>query len=178
MTLDMLNEAADLMREGNIQAYTIIFNKLFKQIYHFANKILNDRDEASDCAQKALMKLWEKRVKFKGFENVKAFTYLVARNDAFNTLQRITRNHKSHKEILYLSKKEDTNYLIIQADVIAWYYDHLYLLPPQCKRVIEMCMMNKNSTEIAKEMGITRKTVLNQKLKGQEILHKEYHKLF
>lgn len=173
-----LNRAVDLMREGNIQAYTIIFNELFKQIYHFTNKLLNDRDEAADCTQRALMKLWEKRVKFQSFENVKAFTYLVARNDAFNTLQKITRTNKSHKEILYLSKEEDTNYLIIQADVIAWCYDHLYLLPPQCRRVIEMCMMNKNSTEIAEKMGITRKTVLNQKLKGRDILYKEYHKLF
>lgn len=160
--------------EGDIGTFQKVYRTLYPAIYHFANKLIADEMEAKDITSETFIKVWHKRSDLVSFENIKAFAYIVARNACFNYLQSVHRKSNSHKEILYLNNEEDNqliNYEIINADVIQELHRQIELLPPQCGLVFKhMFFFGKNSTQVAEEMGITRKTVLNQKLKAIALL--------
>lgn len=160
--------------QGDTTVFTKVFRALYPAIFHFANKLLKDSDQAEDIASETFVKVWNKRAELVSFDNIKAFAYIVARNAAFNHLQSVTRKGESHKEIFYLSKDADEQLLdfeMINADVIAELHNEIEFLPPQCGIVFKkMYFERKSSDEVAKEMGITRKTVLNQKLKAISLL--------
>lgn len=43
-------------------------------LYRFAKSLLNHREEAEDCVQEVMVKLWTKRKTLAGVVNLKAFT--------------------------------------------------------------------------------------------------------
>jgi len=160
--------------EGDIGTFQKVYRTLYPAIYHFANKLIADEMEAKDITSETFIKVWHKRSALVSYENIKAFAYIVARNACFNYLQSVHRKSNSHKEILYLGNEEDNqliNYEIINADVIQELHRQIELLPPQCGLVFKkMFFFGLNSSQVAEEMGITRKTVLNQKLKAIAML--------
>ncbi|HSC38434.1 MAG TPA: sigma-70 family RNA polymerase sigma factor [Chitinophagaceae bacterium] len=159
---------------GDIATFSKVYRTLYPAIYHFANKLIADESEAKDIASETFIKVWHKRSDLVSYENIKAFAYIVARNACFNHLQSVHRKSVSHKEILYLNSELDEqliNYEMINADVIQELHRQIELLPPQCGLVFKrMFFEGKNSTQVAESMGITRKTVLNQKLKAIALL--------
>ena len=160
--------------QGDIGTFQKVYRTLYPAIYHFANKLIADEMEAKDITSETFVKVWNKRSDLVSYENIKAFAYIVARNACFNYLQSVDRRSRSHKEIRYLNSEEDEqliNYEMINADVIQELHKQIELLPPQCGLVFKkMYFYGKNSTQVAEEMGITRKTVLNQKLKAIALL--------
>jgi len=158
---------------GDTNVFARIYRELYPAIYHFTNKIVNDADQAEDIAAETFVKVWNKRGNLVSYDNIKAFAYVVARNAAFNYTQTVNRRNLSHKEILYLSSEEDqfVDFEVVNADVIGELHHQIEQLPPQCGLVFKnMFFHGKNSSQVAEEMGITRKTVLNQKLKAIALL--------
>lgn len=160
--------------EQDVKTYEYLFKKYWKAVFHYCNKILKDDSEAAkDVAEEAFIKMWLHMPKFESEENVKAFVYIVAKNNCFNLLQQIQRRGKDHKEISRTTEYfEEIDFDIINAEVISYVYNSLHLLPPQCGETIRLFLKGHTSNEIAAKMKITRKTCLNQKLKGISILNK------
>lgn len=168
------NSMITAFNAGDVETFSKVYRSLYPAIYHFCNKLVADENEAKDIASETFIKVWHKRSDLVSYENIKAFAYIVARNACFNHLQSVTRKTKSHKEILYLNSNDDEqliNFEMINADVIAELHHQIEQLPPQCGLVFKLMFFHgKNSTQVAEEMGITRKTVLNQKLKAIALL--------
>lgn len=159
---------------GDVGTFSKVYRTLYPAIYHFCNKLVADESEAKDIASETFIKVWHKRSDLVSYENIKAFAYIVARNACFNHLQSMQRKGRSHKEILYLNSNDEEqliNFEMINADVIQELHFQIEQLPPQCGLVFKlMFFKGKNSSQVAEEMGITRKTVLNQKLKAIALL--------
>jgi RNA polymerase sigma-70 factor (ECF subfamily) len=159
---------------GDVDTFSKVHKTLYPAIYHFANKLLADENEAKDIASETFIKVWHKRSNLVSYENIKAFAYIVARNACFNYLQSVQRKTNSHKEIRYLNSELDEqllNFEMINADVIQELHRQIELLPPQCGLVFKLMYFDaKNSSQVAEQLGITRKTVLNQKLKAIQLI--------
>jgi len=171
---DFDNQMIAAFNAGDVGTFSKVYRTLYPAIYHFCNKLVADENEAKDIASETFIKVWHKRSDLVSYENIKAFAYIVARNACFNHLQSVNRKSKSHKEILYLNSNDEEqliNFEMISADVIQELYSQIEQLPPQCGLVFKlMFFKGKNSSQVAEEMGITRKTVLNQKLKAIALL--------
>ena len=159
-----LEAVALQFREGKEEALSIIFNHMFKAIYHFCAKILKDEELSRDIAQGTFIKAWENRAKFESFHNIKSFLYLVSRNTCFNELGKAKVKTAAHKSILYLSEvSEEMTFKVVESEILAYMYECIEALSPRKKQVLKLFLQNINSTEIARMVGATRKTVLNQK---------------
>lgn len=161
--------------EQSVSSYTVYFNKYYKMVYYYCNRMLKgDEDMAKDIISSVFAKLWDNMHRLEpdreGIKtsNVKAFLYICAKNELYNVFQTRKRRRTVNVEILpeeYHPLDEDMpDFDIINVEVIKFIHASIPTLPPQRGKVMKLLFQGFNSTEIANKCNCTRKTVLNQKL--------------
>jgi RNA polymerase sigma-70 factor (family 1) len=159
--------------KGNIATFALVYRQLYPAIYRFTNKMIENEAESQDIASESFLKLWNKRGGLQSIDNIKAFLYQVARNHCIDHLRSSRSKTKSHKELLYLSNESEiiANNHVINAEIINEINLEIKNLPTKCGKVFELMFIHgKNSKEVAEEMGITKKTALNHKLKAVTLI--------
>ena len=58
---NMKDQLAARIKLGDEQAFELFFRKYYVRLCAFANKFLNDPDEAKDIVQEVFSKIWEGR---------------------------------------------------------------------------------------------------------------------
>lgn len=81
------SELWDQVCLGNQQAYASLHRQLYTCLYHYANRILNDQDDANDVIQELFVKLWDKRTTIGKIQHVKSYFYRALRSTAINHLR-------------------------------------------------------------------------------------------
>lgn len=157
--------------------YEVLFKKYWKEIFYFCRKRLSgDEDAAKDIAEESFIKAWNAYHKFQSEENAKAFIYIVAKNACVNALQALRRHNKVDIDLpifeLLIYDGTEQDVFIIESEVIAFIHREIKKMPKGMREAIELLMAGYNSTEAAKRSGISRKTILNQKLKAIAHLRK------
>lgn len=162
-------------------SYHIIFKKYWKAIYNFCNKKLLEEDEAKDVAQNTFIKLWHKLQDIEGEPHAKRFLYTCAKNECMNVLTTIKRRPFVELSSIADIVIEEPNfdYDVIASDVTAYIFELIEIMPLRRKQVIKLFFTGLKSHLIAKKLGITRKTALNQKLTAiaelREAIKLKYH---
>lgn len=157
--------------------FQIIYKKYYRQILHYSNKILSANqviyhyELAEDLTQESFVAAYERWDTFETELNIKHFLFLCVQNKTYNKLSELKRREKDHKAILHLSSDvELPDYLAMNSDIIGFILEQLENLPPVCGVIVKLYFKGLTSHEIAAKLHITRKTALNQKLKGIGLL--------
>lgn len=158
--------------ERTIPTYNRLFKKHYRAILNFCNKKLLDKDAGKDVAQNTFIKLWANIEKLESDINAKRFIFICARNECFNVLEVRNRQRKVDPEALTetLFENMTLDFDIIEADVMGYLYECLKDLPERNQATIRLYLKGYNSHQVAKQLGCTEKTALNQKLKAITIL--------
>lgn len=160
--------------KGDILSYEEVFRIFNKKIYSFSFRYLKDRDEAESVVQEVFLKLWENCKKLDKNSNLNAWLFTVT----FNAIRKRFRK-------MALDKKFTENLSAFQSgntDEISEieYYDllnramHLIdKLPPQQKKVFLLRKDKElSSSEIAKQLKLSKKTVENHLNRARTFLRK------
>lgn len=157
--------------------FQTIYKRYYREVLYYSNRIFSSNkigdhwELAQDCVQEAFVAAYKHWDKFQSDINVKAFLYLVAKNNTLNKLSDIKRHDKSHKEIAYLTKEaEIPDYLAMNSDIIGFILEQIETLTPQRSIIIKLYFKGLTSHEIAAKLGITIKTALNTKRQATEEL--------
>lgn len=158
--------------EGNSVAVQHLFKLHYRALVYFANKLINDPQEAEDIVINTFVKLLDKRVSFESLRNIKSFLYTTVRNSCLDYLRHMNRRSSWHKEISYLSEtNEEVEDEMMKARILQEIYNEIETLPSQCRLIFKLIFINGlSSKQISEQLGITAKTVLNQKLKAVRLL--------
>lgn len=158
--------------------YEKLVKKYHQRIFYYCRRLLKDDwVTAEDITQEAFVKMWQKYLEFASEENIKAFLYLVARNACFNELQRIKRQQCEDidlpifQSLLFETPLYDIS--IIETEVISFIKEEIQKLPRGMREAITGLLSGDKSKVAAGKLGITRKTILNQKLKTIKYLRKQ-----
>jgi RNA polymerase sigma-70 factor (ECF subfamily) len=164
-------------KEGNVRAFQEVFEEFFPSLCYFAERLISDREEAEDIVLEVFTRLWQRKEHFETKANIKAFLYISTRNTCLNFLKYRERKEASSKEWQYLSEADAPtgyDYELINALVMQTVHEQVKALPPQCREVFKLIYFdNLTSAEVAARLGITTKTVLNQKLKAIRLIRTE-----
>src|SRR5258708_35582513 len=76
-----------LFRDGDRNAFQLVFDKYYRSISYFALKILRDDSFAEDIASETFRKAWDRRDKFATPRHLENFLYLVTRNSCISHLR-------------------------------------------------------------------------------------------
>lgn len=162
------------LQEGKTAAFDRIYRANYYAIYSFARRFTGEDIEAEDITAETFVKFWQLRERFQNVSNIKAFLYLTARNACFDYL-RFTKRKTQHIEEFqkFLQEDQFNNFQSheIRGEVLSRIYRAIEELPQQCRQVIKLSFLEglKNE-EISHLMGISDKTVRNQKALGLKIL--------
>lgn len=174
------------------EAVKELFNQLYKPLIYFAEKLVNNKQEAEDIVGTSFFKLTGRIEQFSSSRDVKAFLYVTTRNECLDYLRRMARFERSQEQLQYLMDYTDAQAddEMLRARILQEVYNEIEQLPPQCRKIFKLIYTRGMSTrEIAEEMELSPQTVLNQKAKALNLLrgilakknlmpHSEFFQLF
>jgi RNA polymerase sigma factor (sigma-70 family) len=94
MTTVLPTEDADLVvlaRRGGVDAFAVLYERYFAEIFDFLTRLLRDRDEAADVAQDTFVKAFERLGHIKNPASFKSWLFTIAHRNALNRIKRSKR---------------------------------------------------------------------------------------
>jgi RNA polymerase sigma-70 factor (ECF subfamily) len=147
------------------------FQEYFEGLHRYAFTILKDSEEARDAVQAVFLKLWEKRAMIDEGQSVKSYLYTSVYHHCLN-IKRHTKVKKEYLSTRTGTDQERTDHLVSK-ETSRQIIRHLESLPPQCKLIFFMSRFEeKKYADIAKELGLSVKTVEAQIGKALTLLRK------
>lgn len=146
-----------------------IFETMYPRLYGYALKYLKEETAAEDVVENVMLKLWEKRERFKGVKNLHSYLYSMVRNAALDHLSRNSRS-VSYEDV-QLEIQENFDYDIIEDEVYSILLKTLETLPDKCKMIFKLsCLQNYTYQEIADQLGISVNTVKSQRSRAVSLM--------
>jgi RNA polymerase sigma-70 factor (family 1) len=164
---------AESLRNGQHDALSHFFKLHHKALCFFANRMVQNQEEAEDIVSDCFLKVWKRRQDFETDTNIKSFLYISCRNACFDYLKHLKVktfaqqnyfNHLTHSEDLIL-------YTIMEAEFMEILSREIELLPEQCQKIFKLIyFQGKKTDEIAQELDLSVQTVRNHKSRAVELL--------
>jgi RNA polymerase sigma-70 factor (family 1) len=157
--------------QGNAEAFNLLYEKYWQQAYANAFKRLQDYDAAKDIVQEIFTHIWLKRETVQ-IENFPAYINIAVRNKVFKFFEKQKLQHP----FFNILETIPATYLHTDANVLwkEFYKSYEALLDtlPEKRQVIfrKRYQDDLSTTEIASQLGLSRKTVQNQLGKALEQL--------
>jgi len=152
------------LKEDDINALEVIFNKYYTNLCRYLTLIFKNQIIVEHIVQDLFLYLWENRKKIEINTSLNSYLYTAARYKALN---RIRDNKKFTDKIIELESINDYNtkpdeFLEIQ-ELQKIIDNAISTLPPRCQQIFKLSKEeNLTYEEIAQLMGISIKTVENQ----------------
>lgn len=152
---------------GDEQAFSTIYDRFYYSIFLYARQWLKDSQDAEDVTADTFVKLFHHRQKFVSIANIEAFLKVTVRNACFNNLRyHKIRNVKRDELIYQLSQQEEPDFGWVEAEetFLNLVFTEIDKLPEKMKEIFILSFRDGlKPAEIAQTLGITVRTVSNQK---------------
>jgi RNA polymerase sigma-70 factor, ECF subfamily len=146
-------------RDGQPNAFEMIFNHYYRPLCAYAYSFLHDRDHAEEVVQSAFITLWEKRESIAIDTSFQSYLYRMIRNACLNVI----KHEKVKQQHTVLAQELETK--IHQA---------MRTLPEQCRLVFQLSRFEElKYHEIAAQLNISVKTVENHMGKALRMMREQ-----
>lgn len=162
---DIDNGLVVSLREGNIEAFKLLFDRYSNRLYQFSLKYLREKEDAEDLINDVFLKIWENRKSLKTNTSFQAYLFTIAFN---NIRQRYLKKSREEKYIQVFAaenlfdpiKGEDNyDYLLVVKEINIV----ISLLPNRRKEIFELSYKEElKNHEIANKLGLSEQFVKNQ----------------
>jgi len=164
--------------KGNERAFDTLFLRYYPVLCTYARQFLNDED-ARDVVQNLMVWLWENREMLVITTNLRSYLFSAVRNSCLTEIhkQEIRRkvHHQIHQKLQHLF--EDPDFYVVD-ELSAKIEDAIKALPETYREVfVKNRFDQKTYNEIAKELGVSEKTVdyrISQALKQLRVALRDY----
>ncbi|MGV8094999.1 MAG: RNA polymerase sigma-70 factor [Mangrovibacterium sp.] len=154
----------DNLRNGDLEAFDLIFKKYGDRLFGFALAYLKSREDTEELVQDVFLKIWENRKNLKKESSLKSYLFTIA----YHNMCRLFREKQIHEKFTEEILAQDNR--IINLDEQLEYKSTLEQVNrlieklPEKQRIIFLKSRKegKSSKEIANEMNLAPGTVDNQ----------------
>ena len=87
------------LSEGDVDAFTTIFNFYEPRLYPFVLKMMRSETIAEEVVQEVFIKLWTNRASFATVDNPRSYIFRMASNHTINHMRNKARQMKLAKEV-------------------------------------------------------------------------------
>lgn len=155
------SELAALLKQGDENAFQLLYNRYWSRMYGVASKRLNDPAEAEELVQDIFLGLWRRR---QTFELRTGFDQYLAVAVKFEVISRRAKRVKEQAAIRQLSTHAQTHgraaVQVDMADLWRQLEQTISSLPPKCRLVFKLSRQNDYSNkETAAALNISEKAV-------------------
>ena len=173
----MKDQLAARIKLGDEQAFELFFRKYYVRLCVFANKFLNDPDEATDIVQEVFSKIWEGRSEIDPEDSLKSYVFKIAQNLSINKLRRkkVESGYTEIYKLVFIEQLEFSAHESLLAKELEENITRAVMkLPSECLKVFELSRIEGlKYREIAYNLHISVKTVEAQMSKALKSLRLE-----
>jgi RNA polymerase sigma-70 factor (ECF subfamily) len=179
ITEKLLND----LKEGNENAFNIIFNNYFARLCQFAITYVIDEAAAKNIVQDVFVKLWENRKNIRGNTSFLSYMLTITKNYSLDYLKHKQIEYKYQKRAADYQSELELNYYALQRlevdlleyeEIVQIIEKTLNTLPPQCQQVFRLSRLeNLSHAEIASKLGIGQKAVEANITRAIKVFRKE-----
>ena len=158
--------------------YQELFDTFYKPLRNFAVSKISQRDVAEDIVQEVFIYMWDKNIICENELVLRTYLYRSVLNRCKNYL-RNQQIHNKHGKILWQESDKFNNEVlnsIIHEEVYRQLSSALDHLPPQCRKIYEMCQDGMTPSEIAEKLGLAVETIKKQRKIAKKILRDQLGK--
>ncbi|WP_257667448.1 RNA polymerase sigma factor [Parapedobacter tibetensis] len=155
-------ELTSLLKEGDREAFTAIYDRYFRLLHTHAYKWLRNREETRDVIHEIFLRLWEKREFLSLEHGLPGYLYTSVRNMIFNLLSR----KRIESEYLislggFINQGECmTDHLVRERQLVEMIEYELASMPPKMRKVFQLSRKeNLSHKEISETLDISEQTV-------------------
>ncbi|RQO74945.1 RNA polymerase subunit sigma-70 [Pedobacter sp. KBW06] len=166
-------DLASLLKEGDHQAYTFIYDRYKFLLYAHAYKKLADREEARDVVQEVFVTLWNKRERIDAQSNLAGYLYTALRNAILNLFARkeVRTRYTDAMAAHYRDDYAPTDHGIRSQQLSELIDREIEALPSKMQEVFVLSRKaHLNRKEISLQLGISEATVDRQIANALKIL--------
>lgn len=153
------------LRQGDEQAFKSLFELLWKDLYSYAARLMQSRDEAHDIVQELFIRLWENRYQLSEVENIKPYLYQSVRNMVLNRIK-ISQIRDQHLEAfkgMTPINANTTEDMVLGAEAHTNLMKSLDLLPERMREIFYLNRIEQVPVSaIATQLNLSEQTVRNQ----------------
>ena len=154
------------LKQGDAKSFEILFNAFYPPLCAYANKFVNDPDEAEEIAQDVFFKLWKNRMQLDEDDSVKWYLFTSVKNNCLHYLehQKVKNRYAAVLHYVYTASEETSAHeTFVATELENELANALLQLPQQCRQVFELNRVNGlKYSEIATHLNISQKTVETQ----------------
>ncbi len=154
----------DDLRNGDLEAFDIIFKKYGDRLFGFALTYLKSREETEELIQDVFLKLWVNRKNLKKQSSLKSYLFTIAYHNMCRLFREKQIHGKFREEIIAIGNRTVNLEEQLEYKSTLEQVDCLIGKLPEKQRVIFLKSRKegKSSKEIADEMNLESSTVDNQ----------------
>lgn len=156
-------ELTELLRIGDQNAYTVIYERYWESLYRSAYKRLKNKEQCQDIIQIVLSDLWRRREEVI-IEDLPAYLHTAIRFQVFKQISRKPDSSTFLDEFdILLTSPVQTDDDLLEKEILGLVKLWINALPPKRRAIFLMYAEDELSTrQIAEKLGISQKTVQNQ----------------
>jgi RNA polymerase sigma-70 factor (ECF subfamily) len=148
-------------RSGDSSAFSYLFKKYYKPLYHFAGRFVKDIQIAEQISQSVFVDLWVKRQHLEIRSSFKSYLYQMTRNLSLNHLKKAVKTIPLENAQNFQEKAEkNPENILVEKEFQLAVHQAIEKLPAQCRQVYIMKRYDHlKSDEIARILNISVNTV-------------------
>ncbi len=155
------NELFIKLKDGDEQAFKVLFQKYYSSLCHFARQFLGDKELAEETVQDMFVKIWEKRASLNVETSFKNYLFRSVRNHCLNQIQHEKIKQQYATKILETAHQEiDQDQYYLEVDLLQRIEKSIDSLPPKRQEIFRLSReQGLKYKEIADTLKISVKTV-------------------
>jgi RNA polymerase sigma-70 factor (ECF subfamily) len=169
------NDLAQRVKLGEKTAFRQLFERYAPRIYRFSRSYLKNENDSEELVQNVFLKLWEKRDSLDTSQNLKAFIFKIAVNTIYDFVRRKNIEHafEDYARLNYQSSENSTWHSVIYAEMEQNLHHLVAQLPEQQQKIFQLSKTDGLANdEIAKQLGLSKRTVENHLYRALAFLKK------
>lgn len=166
----------ELIRDGDIKAFNLLFQRLYMQLYIYCRKFIPDPEEAKDILQNVFLHFWERRGELCIDTSLRAYLFRTVHNECLNFI-RSTRQTDllGGEETIALYDCFDRPDETLNVNEMERHLKNsIDSLPEQCRVIFRLSRFDGLSVrEIAGKLDLSPRTVETQIYRALKMLKKD-----
>lgn len=171
-----------LVCKGNRDAFEEVYHRYHAALYQNILRFTKDHTVAEDLVQDTFIRFWQKRSSIRADKSLAGWLFVISYHFSVNWLKHKLVDAKAKQQLVLLSVESDS--LSLYDQQMALLEQAILQLPPQKRRVLELCKLQGRSyKEAAQEMNISTHTVKEylsgamKVVRDYAVTHPEYKSL-
>ena len=155
------NELFLKLKDGDEQAFKVLFQKYYSSLCLFARQFFSDREMAEETVQDMFVKIWEKRELLNIESSVKHYLFRSVRNHCLNQIQHEKIKQQYASKVIESAHQEiDQDQYYLEVDLLQRIEKSIDSLPPKRQEIFRLSReQGLKYKEIADTLNISVKTV-------------------